>query len=300
MPYFKENSKELYLIGMNFTDSSDIGSYIQKIDLKIDFKLPLKHSSVITPQGGIYLIGGQEPDYSTNKLNKTYIFDPLSCALIRKNTMVSARASAASAYMQGNIYLIGGITTKEGSTAKCEKYTIKTDKWVQIGNLNTPCYFPNVCVYKDQCIYKFGGVLKKGFLNDQIEKYTPSSDKWTVVPFKGNIENCDDKNPQLGYGGQAVQFDRESVLIFGGRLIENDTVANYVMSFESLVAGGKVNKWNPGKIKEKFERIELDDAFAGVRYNNPIIQNDKIYCLRIVKDHNFQLHKYDTNWKAIN
>lgn len=279
LPFFKENTKEAYLLDLEKLISEGASTF-KKLTLNIDFKIPKKHSSIITPNGNIFLMGGAEPDYNTNKLNKTYLLDETSLTLLRKAPFAFPRVSAGCIFFQGHIYLIGGKTTKEGYTNKCEKYSIKFDKWIAAGSMTTNTSSPILCNFNDQYIYKFGGMLKKGILNDIIEKYSPISDKWSLVPFKGHIQG-DNPSLLLGFNSHALQVSQEEILVFGGLNLEYKAVAdNFLMYFEEDNEGGKPNKWKPGRIREKFKKVELGVQFPGEKYGDTVVFKNRIYSLR--------------------
>jgi hypothetical protein len=294
--FFRENSKEVYLLDLdNFATHG--ATNFKKINLNIDFKIPKKHISTITPHGQIFLMGGAEPEYDTNKLNKTYQLDEAGSTLIRKTPFGFARVSAGCLFFQGHIYLIGGKTTNEGYTNKCEKYNVKFDKWVAVASMNSNASSPMVCSFNDKEIYKFGGVLKKGLLNEMIEKYNPVNDKWTIVPFKGNVVGGAVIN--MGYQGHCLQVSPHEILIFGSSS-ENKPADSFVMGFEEDQDGGKQNKWKSSKIKEKFKLVDLNFQFAGERYGDTFFFKNRILSLRsLPKDPFKKILQFSSQWDLL-
>ena len=89
--------------------------------------------------------------------------------------MIVPRSSHCMCYMNGYIYVIGGITNKSQFTQKCERYELATDKWESIDDLNRNAVASCCCSYNDQFIFKFGGILSPDKLNRYIEMYNPLS-----------------------------------------------------------------------------------------------------------------------------
>jgi hypothetical protein len=78
--------------------------------LKIDFKIPHFHKSIITPLGEIFLSGGSHPDSIHSKLKKFYKVDFKNYTLTPMSDMIVPRSSHCLCYMSGFIYAIGGIS----------------------------------------------------------------------------------------------------------------------------------------------------------------------------------------------
>jgi len=296
--FFKENTKEAYILDLEKLES---GVTWKKLTLNIDFKIPRKHSSLITPMGSIFLMGGADPDYSTNKLNKTYLLDENSATLLRKSPFTFPRIAASAVYFQGHIFLVGGKTTKDGYTNKVEKYSVKFDKWVNSGSLNNNSYAPTLCNFNDQYIYKFGGLLKKGIPNEIIEKYSPVSDKWSIVPFKPSfVFEGEGTLPTMGLNGHAVQVSGHEILIFGGSTAEGKPADSVLMFMGEESENGKLNKWKPGRTKEKFRSFDMKFDFPGEKYGDTVVHKNQIISLRsLPKESMKKVIVFSSQWNIL-
>jgi N-acetylneuraminic acid mutarotase len=138
--------------------------------------------------GEIYAIGGviDPPSYVTcTGANEKY--DPISNQWTTKTAMPTARASFATAVVNGKIYCIGGTTgLKDGQTIVSgitEVYDPKTDSWETKTDLPTPRVGVTAGVVNDQ-IYVVGGD------SNATEVYDPKRDTWTskaAMPFKPGL-----------------------------------------------------------------------------------------------------------------
>mmetsp|Transcript_37316 Transcript_37316/g.33470 ORF Transcript_37316/g.33470 Transcript_37316/m.33470 type:complete len:93 (-) Transcript_37316:374-652(-) len=81
-----------------------------RIELKIDFRIPRWHRSVATPFGEIYLTGGVDGDKTSNKLRNSYVYDFNNRTLIEVGKMLLGRSGHALVYLMGYLYAIGGFS----------------------------------------------------------------------------------------------------------------------------------------------------------------------------------------------
>jgi hypothetical protein len=68
--WFEWGKRKLYLYDI-------VHNKLKNIDLVINFKIPSFSRSVVTPEGKIFLMGGEEPELTPRKEN--YMFDINSC-----------------------------------------------------------------------------------------------------------------------------------------------------------------------------------------------------------------------------
>ena len=146
------------------------------VELNIDFQIPLLHRSIASSRGEIFLTGGAT--YRAEQvryLDTCYKFQSEDNTLYECNRMEIRRIQHAIAYLDGYVYVIGGlgkVKFKEvdpaGRTIKglrqeplkhCERYDIQFNRWERIADLNYPCYCACACVYNNRLIYKFSGKL---------------------------------------------------------------------------------------------------------------------------------------------
>lgn len=68
MHYFEWGKKKIIIYDLSLNET-------HSIELNINFKIPSFSRSVMSPNGKIYLMGGEEPDYFPRK--EVYVYDPL-------------------------------------------------------------------------------------------------------------------------------------------------------------------------------------------------------------------------------
>jgi N-acetylneuraminic acid mutarotase len=136
-----------------------------------------------TVNGKIYVIGGSAGDVDLNypKLNITQIFDPTTDSWSMGASMpypvAYPVASAASAVMDNNIYVIGG-----SNTHFTQIYDVAKNAW-SLGSA-TPTFETDegagatTGVNASKRVYVFGGVEGFMFWANQTNAYNPASNSW--------------------------------------------------------------------------------------------------------------------------
>lgn len=207
--YFEDQSYKLHLIDierLHYAEAiKEKGPEIFKtVDLDIDFKIPQGHASIMTPNGQLFLIGGDGS-------NRTYEYDYYHKTLVKRRDMKIHRWGHGVCYANDFIYAIGG------RSQECERYSVKRDQWESIAKMAGIVTCPTVCVFKNAYIYRFGGLS-----SNTIEKYTMEFDEWKLV---------DVKNPYMGpmqielfNQTETVQINDTHILLFGGRGCHEATI----------------------------------------------------------------------------
>ena len=276
MHFFEGGTKNLYLV--QFNDITKQGSIFSKIELNNIFNVPLRHRSITTPEGEIYLIGGVE---SNKELKNCYKMSFDKIALESKSMMIVSRKSYGICYMNGYIYAIGGANHNEGFLKKCERYDVLRDIWTIIADLGESASSPCVCSFRNMYLYKFGGLAKHMLLNNKIEKYDVEKNIWTTYDVENITEDIKNFNFRLLWLSGCCQINYNQIYVFGG-CENNDLPSNTSFLFEVIEKEQSLLKAE-FKIK-RVNAIELPTK--GGFWNNQVIINDsKIYCLQnLAKD----------------
>lgn len=267
--FFEGNSKKLHLLDLHtlIGKSQKNSPSFKVIELKIDFKIPIRHRSIITPQGKIYLTGGVEHNRTTN-LTMRYV--PETCKLELMKPMIYPRKSHGMCYLNGFIYCIGGFTEIEGFTNHCERYDILSGNWEAIKRMNHKSSSPSVCTFGKDTIFRFGGLRSVGQIAESIEKYDVVQDKWTAYDVSSEVLGL-----KIQWLSASCQINRNQILVVGG-FDENDNASTQSFLFEVSEfkekddAAFKIKKINPSGL-----------PFSGGFWNHQgIVHSEKLYLLQ--------------------
>lgn len=116
----------------------------------------------------------------------------------------TARSGHATVSYEGNIYVIGGVTTRAVVLNTIEIYDPTTDQWKDGPTLPIPLYYHNAVVANDT-IYIIGGISANGRISNQLFKYTPG---------RGILRGTD--LPDQIFASASVYKDGK-ILVMGGR-----------------------------------------------------------------------------------
>lgn len=271
MHFFQPKSKILHLFELNDINPEEVKYFTKEIS--IDFLLPKWHKSISTPNGQIYLLGGVNFDKKSTKLNSFFVYSFEANSLIAKPPMKTARSSFGIVHFQNYLYAIGGNIEESQTTAKCEKFSINEERWIDVANLNIPSCNHCVCVFNESCLYKFGGKIDDNFLNKTIEKYNQNINKWIIISYR--FENIFmEKKFKLLASSACCQVNDSQILVFGGVEEEFNKKSDQSFLFEIRENNGKmdhvIKKINGKKI-----------CFAeGFWEPNPLINRFNMYTLQ--------------------
>lgn len=169
----------------------------------------------------VYVIGGRVPEtpgatsFTTHvDSDSTEVFDPATGRWSAAAPAPTARNSAASAVLDGRIYVIGGrefSLADDGSAvqenlATVEVYDPVSDTWAETAPLPEPRGGLAAAVH-DGAIYVFGGEQHgpEPEVYDDVWRYDPAADSWTAVD--------DLPTPRHGLGAATVG---DVIYTFGG------------------------------------------------------------------------------------
>ena len=269
--FFQPKSKILHLFELN--DSNPLEMIYFTKEIFIDFNLPRWHKSVATPKGQIFLLGGASLDKKANKLPLVYSYSFEKNTLLKKKSMITARSCFGVLYFQEKLYAIGGNIGEFQTTAKCEKYDILEDKWLEISQLNLPANNLCLCNFRNSCIYKFGGKLDDNFLNKTIEKYNPNINKWILINYSFDDLLFEDSFKLMSCSA-CCQINENQIYVFGGVEEEFKRKTDQSFIFEIQEKNGK----NGHLIKKVNEK---NVCFAeGFWEGNALIHRENMYALQ--------------------
>ena len=265
--FFEEDSKNLYLLDIEKIDEPS--SSFEKKELNIDFFIPLKSRSLITPKGLIYLLGG----YYNQGLTNTYIYDSFNQSLQPKAKMNCDRENFGVSYLLEQIYVCGGNDEFGNKLNSCERYDYYSNTWTKIASLNQKAAGLYLAKFNDKFIYKFGGESTQTLLSQIIEVYDLKTNKWNL------IQAISESNliPVISRLGASVQINEQNIFIFGGYYAKNDAGTNQSFLLE-----------NSEKEKHKYIIKRLNERLlphcAGFWSNMPIVHKKRVICLQNVPD----------------
>lgn len=213
--FFKQNTHSLYVFHVPSFAKKNERINTQKIDLNNDFKIPYEHGSVATPQGNLYLIGGQ--DYK-NHFKDCFEFVFSTRTFLRIPSMKKARSNHAVCYMHNNIYVVGG-QDSNGFLRECERYDLNSEKWFDIAPLSRGTAGATICGFQNHCLFKFGGIEAKNTYVNLIEKYDVDLNSWIPIQLQTRLTLGVDFS--LGESSESAQINRNQILVFGGKFKGN-------------------------------------------------------------------------------
>lgn len=76
----------------------------------------------------------------------------------------------AVCYLEGYVYVIGGITADKTPTKTCERFSTEANVWQKIRSLSEAVAYANVCTFDNRFIFKFGGLNEYNFPDKTIER----------------------------------------------------------------------------------------------------------------------------------
>ena len=282
--FFQQKSHYLHLIDLESARLT--GRYaFERVELKINFRIPRWHRSLITPFGEIYLTGGVDVEDGEKKLNESYVYDFNNQTLIPIDPMVMRRSGHAIIYLNGYIYAIGGYSDGTEFTNKCERYDIRQNSWGEIASLNLKANNPGCCTYNNQFIYKFGGKISDIDLNNNIEKYDTLLDRWTIIDFEPPSQFLDKIKPFNILSSLAcIQVNATQIMFFGGTHTDYSIKSNecWVLCIENtqLENGNRGDRQESTKhkiLQLKGSNLPTAEGFWNTQV---IIDNKSLFCLQ--------------------
>lgn len=254
--------------------------------LNIDFTIPDFHASILLPNKKIYIVGGQNLTQQGLKHKETYQLNIEDMQVTRCADLITARDSHSLVFCEGFIYALGGIisdgndekTSRKVVTERCERYDIKNDCWSEIKPMEYPVCNHCSCVFNKKYIFTFGGRTSSTKLINKISRYTIATDSWLTLHMKPS-----DRIGGFVLTSQACcrQINSKHIFVFGGYSEERN------ISNQSFVL--EVDEESSEKGRRGFEIKYINKKrliFAAPFWEKqPIIHNNKLYCLQNIITH---------------
>lgn len=205
--WFEWEKRDLHLF--------DVTTYTHRtVRLAIYFKIPPFSRSIMTPEGKIFLMGGEDPEAGPKR-------EVFFCSLQGLNTdltlhtrapMLTKRYDFALCQLNGDIYVIAGKDGNGEVIGSVERYDVSKDQWTAIAPVNKRRYAASaVGMAEFEKIYLFGGRSDGGTgMAEEIEEYDLTKDAWKSLKLRGGhifepMEVC-----------AAIQVGSGKILVFGG------------------------------------------------------------------------------------
>lgn len=216
-----ENKSILHILNLTTLNFRKISVCFAKTHLE-NFEFPLFSKSICTPEGYIYLIGGQEAVDSLQKTGQIYEFSEETLKMQEVSCLNIPRSSHGLCIFNKKIYIIGGYS-KNSLCSQCEKFDYFSNNCEIIESpLKFPAADPSLCV-TESSIFKFGG-LSSGELLQKIEKFDCEKEQWEEIYWQ-NAEKIPIKLLKDSY---CVQMNSSTILILGG-YNEQETSVNQAL-----------------------------------------------------------------------
>ncbi|MBT3666306.1 MAG: hypothetical protein HN548_02415 [Opitutae bacterium] len=149
---------------------------------------PVRHSTAITVNEKIYLVGGIDDALGQN-INQVLCFDPSTNQWSAKANMPTARHAKKLVWFENRIWAIGGYNST--SSNKVESYDPTTNSWKAEASLTTARHYPVAWVANGR-IYVGGGKKDSSSYLNSIEVYDPTIKQWSNAgSFPENKYNSD-------------------------------------------------------------------------------------------------------------
>ncbi|CAD8063579.1 unnamed protein product [Paramecium sonneborni] len=174
-------------------------------DVDINFKIPVNHCSITIPNGKIYISGG-----ISNSQNQAYIGILLKNTIQKKQLQYS-RSCHSMIYLEGWIFIIGGILNDGDYTKIVEKYNVENDQVQRCSDCYYKSYKPSLCSFQNKYIYKFVNSNESGKNEIILERYAINTNIWEIIQFKNNNSLIN-----IFQSSACIQINEENILIFGG------------------------------------------------------------------------------------
>jgi len=277
--FFQNHENRVHYLDLEKLISTNIPVF-QTIQLDVKFNIPPFHKSITTPKGDIFLIGGSDADNSKKKLRSTFIFDFKLNTLVPKANMIVPRSSFAICYVNGFIYVVGGLTNNSVFTNACEKYDIVNDRWLPIAYVKNDVLAPCIAAFNNKYIFKFGGSSLENKYDTFIEKYDPDIDTWNSIAFTldRGLGISSDLFRVLTTSA-CVQINENEIYVFGGYLEDNTGSNQTFLLRVNQVNGDDKNPANYTIAGIGMKTLTHPEAFWN---NTPLIFNKNVVALQNV------------------
>jgi hypothetical protein len=228
------------------------------IELDIHNKIPSFSRSIMLPNGLIFLVGGEEPEYVSRK--EVYMYDTIANdrKLHSRAPMLHKKFDFTLAHLNGYIYVICGKDSTSEVVDTCERYSVEENVWTQVACVKKKRYAASAVGISNNKVYLFGG--RSDYNNSmvhEIEEYCSILNEWSII----NVRNINLWTPVEVCA--CVQIKEDQILIFRG------SDAQIKDSTNSLVFNVRDYSF------EKMNELKKPQVFV----NAPFVYKNHVYAL---------------------
>ena len=211
------------------------------IELDITFKIPSFSRSIIIPNGEIYLLGGEEPEYFSRR--EVYMLDIKlpEKKLIQKASMLHKKFDFTLCFLKGYIYVICGKDSSSEVVDTCERYNVSENTWENIASVKKKRYAASAVGFTNNRVYLFGGRSDfNNYMVAEIEEYNVEINEWTIIQIRNGsqywnpVEVC-----------ACIQISKDKILVFGGsdaRIKDSNTSLVFYVNDYSFDKKGELKR----------------------------------------------------------
>ena len=211
------------------------------IELDITFKIPSFSRSIIIPNGEIYLLGGEEPEYFSRR--EVYMLDIKlpEKKLIQKASMLHKKFDFTLCFLKGYIYVICGKDSSSEVVDTCERYNVCENAWENIASVKKKRYAASAVGFTNNRVYLFGGRSDfNNYMVAEIEEYNVEINEWNIIQIRNGsqfwnpVEVC-----------ACIQISKDKILVFGGsdaRIKDSNTSLVFYVNDYSFDKKGELKR----------------------------------------------------------
>jgi N-acetylneuraminic acid mutarotase len=203
---FDETGKSSSSIEVYDPSINEWSNNISKVATIAPLPQPLDHTAAASYDGKMYVVGGGYPnrdDFS----NKLFIYDPIDNKWIEGEDLPSPRGALTANFINGTLYVVGGVDIASGTTSSNWAYNPTNNTWIEKAHMPTAREHLTSVVINNK-LYVIGGRTSGMATNvDVNEVYDPVTDKWMVL-----------KSMPSQRGGLASAAVNGSIYVFGGEV----------------------------------------------------------------------------------
>lgn len=213
----------------------------QSLELDINFKIPSFSRSIIIPNGEIYLLGGEEPEYFSRR--EVYMLDirQPEKKLIQKASMLHKKFDFTLCFLKGFIYVICGKDSSSEVVDTCERYNVAENTWENIASVKKKRYAASAVGFTNNKVYLFGGRSDfNNYMVGEIEEYSVENNEWNILQIRNGsqfwnpVEVC-----------ACIQISKDRILVFGGsdaRIKDSNTSVIFLVNEYSFEKKGELKR----------------------------------------------------------
>lgn len=261
-----EKKSVLHVLNLDRLNLKKIDVFFANFHLDA-FEIPAFSKSISTPEGDIYLIGGDENFDSTHKIDKIYEFSEKNVEMQEVGHLNIPRSSHGLCIFNKKIYIIGGYS-KNSLCDQCERFDYYTKNCEIIRSpLKFAVAHPSLCVFESS-IFKFGGIDADKNLIQRIEKFDCFEEQWEEI----NWQQPEKIPIKLLMDSYCIPMNESAILILGGYDEKENSVS------QALLFCFDDNSPNNAIVQENKE-LRLSKR-GGLLNNEGVWFNKRLYLLQ--------------------